>query len=682
VLLVNLPLLSYLIVATGYGCVALLLISGGRPDKAVRTASLGLVATAFWAIALALDAAAITPPERATAVLDALRYAAWFSLLFTIADLKNARLLMRSSFCVCVALILLLSLLPSHLIDRGIHGSGVLLSLTGMTIVVRLRRAANSELREVMNLAALGIGGQFAFDFLFHVHAQLTGAPGAGLSAIRGLVSASMLPIVVLAMQRAAALSAALFVSRHVVFYASGALLIGAYVALATLGSNHLRTVDGEPGAAAEVVFLCVASVMLAALLLSNNVRRRLKVFIATHFYRGKYDYRVEWLRFIQTLSTVDANDAPRTAIIAVAQMFQSPGGVLYARDDLSARFEAVASWPQPKLRESVPQSMAVEDDLPRFLAERQWVVDVEEYLATPAVYGDMLLPPWLQDASQWRVVSPLLHLDRLVGFIVLRPPPPPFHMTFEDRDLFKTVGRHIALQLTQHSADHKLTESRQFDAYNRFTAFVMHDLKNAVAQLQLLVQNAARHRHNPQFFDDAISTISNSVERMTRLIGQLQTRDEHGHVREMPLVPMLEAAVARANARPPGPVLEMQDGAALLVRADPEKLGSVIDHVIRNAQEATGETGSVWVRLAHDGDMARVTVRDDGPGMDAQFVRERLFRPFDSTKGSKGMGVGAYQAREYVRQVGGTVEVLSSPGQGTSFCITLPLCQRKNQNS
>ena len=134
-----------------------------------------------------------------------------------------------------------------------------------------------------------------------------------------------------------------------------------------------------------------------------------------------------------------------------------------------------------------------------------------------------MELPEWLDPKGPWRLISPLLVGNQLLGFLVLRAPPDPFTLTFEDLDLLKTVGRNVAVQLAQRRADEQLAESRQFDAYNRFAAFVMHDLKNSVAQLQLLVANAARHRHNPVFVDDAIDTIRNTSERMTRLIEQLQ---------------------------------------------------------------------------------------------------------------------------------------------------------------
>lgn len=247
--------------------------------------------------------------------------------------------------------------------------------------------------------------------------------------------------------------------------------------------------------------------------------------------------------------------------------------------------------------------------------------------------------------------------------------------MTFEDRDLLRTVGRHVATLIAQQNAERKLTESRQFDAFNRFAAFVMHDLKNSVAQLQLLVNNAARHRHNPEFMDDAIETIGNTAARMTRLIEQLQSRDTLGSVKPVLLGPLLEAVGQRASARMPLVNVRCEEYGAC-VEADVERLSAVIDHAVRNAQEAAGKGGHVDLSLRRLADFAEVSVRDDGPGMEESFVRDRLFRPFDSTKGSKGMGVGAYQIREYVRQLGGAVEVQSSPGRGTNFLIRLPLCQ------
>jgi signal transduction histidine kinase len=73
--------------------------------------------------------------------------------------------------------------------------------------------------------------------------------------------------------------------------------------------------------------------------------------------------------------------------------------------------------------------------------------------------------------------------------------------------------------------------------------------------------------------------------------------------------------------------------------------------------------------------DVAVLTVTDTGTGMTDEFIKERLFRPFDTTKGSKGMGIGAYQVREYVQSLGGRVVVRSAPGAGSTVTLRLPGC-------
>jgi signal transduction histidine kinase len=103
-----------------------------------------------------------------------------------------------------------------------------------------------------------------------------------------------------------------------------------------------------------------------------------------------------------------------------------------------------------------------------------------------------------------------------------------------------------------------------------------------------------------------------------------------------------------------------------------------VIGHIIQNAIEATPYDGSVEVRISRKNDLAVVEVEDNGRGMDEVFIRDRLFRPFDSTKGS-GMGIGAYECREYIRELGGQVDVASVVEKGTTFHIELPIQSNAN---
>ncbi len=451
-----------------------------------------------------------------------------------------------------------MALLPAAGVTRIVTTSGLLLALMGLVQIEQLVRNAPPTTRVAVKLAAVGIGGQFFYDLFLYSQAQLLGGIEPAAWIVRGLAFVLLLPAIVLAVRRLGDFSPVVFVSRHAVFYTGSFIAIGGYLSVMAVGGYYVRAHGGTWGESLQLLFLFGAAVVLASLLLSRTLWRRFKVFIATHFYRNKFDYRIEWLRFIQTLSS-DRNhggdgDVRRVAIQAVAQIFNCPEGVLFMREGQSRRLRGCLRLVGNGHQQQRVPAAPVGAELPRFLEDRQWIIDIEEYLRSPDLYGNIQLPSWLIAERAWRIVTPLLLIDRLVGFLVLRSPPPPFHITFEDLDLFKTVGRHVALQLAQYEADNKLTASRQFDAYNRFAAFVMHDLKNSVAQLQLLVRNAARHRENPAFIDDAISTIANTVDRMTGLIGQLQSRDLHGQLRDVALAQVLAAAITRCEGRGPAP--------------------------------------------------------------------------------------------------------------------------------
>ncbi|HKE96643.1 MAG TPA: XrtA/PEP-CTERM system histidine kinase PrsK, partial [Povalibacter sp.] len=469
-----------------------------------------------------------------------------------------------------------------------------------------------------------------------------------------------------------------IFVSRQVVFHTTTFVAAGVYLVVMALAGYVIRDLGGSWGAVGQILFLAGAGAVLVFLMASSSLRRQLAVFINKHFYSNKYDYRIEWLRFIQTLSSTTEDDARRTAIRAVAQIFDSPGGILFVADQRARQFVPVSAWPLPLENVAGIAPVADASEIVQFVRKRQWIIDLEEYRRAPDAYQNIELPQWLQQNPALRIISPLLELDQLFGLFMLYDPPPPFELTYEDRDLLKTVGRHVATQLAQQDADRRLAESRQFEAYNRLTAFMMHDLKNSVAQLQLIVTNAQRHKHNPDFIDDAIQTIDNTVDRMTRLIDQLRQSASTAALQTVRFDDLVRNTVDRCGLRAPVPRLELDEG-AIHVKADPQRLSAVIEHVIRNAQDAA-PNGSVDLRLSAAPGLAVLVVRDNGKGMDAEFVRERLFRPFDSTKGAKGMGIGAYQTREYVQMLGGHVEVQSSPGQGTSFSISLPTEQAPGQ--
>jgi putative PEP-CTERM system histidine kinase len=672
-----------LAVAASLAACVLLLIKSRNGDIA-RRAALAALISAIWAAVLAGQAHLGSHLGWVSMLVEGLRYTALLLLLRALAPSAATRWQGRVSLAVCLAPIVYsiagwsgqffeLYILP---LDEVLVLAGLLLAFAGLVNTEQVVRMKPERLSRDMRLCLIGVGGMFAYDLFLYSQAQLLGQLDGVAWALRGLLAVALLVPFTLGVWRMPAATDAevrVYVSRHVVFYSSAFVAVGMYLSLMAVGGYYVREHGGSWGNALQVVFLCGAGAILVPLLLSESPLRRLRVFISTHFYRNKYDYRITWLRFIDTLSSSGDDDVRRTVVRAVAQIFSSPGGILFVHDEQSRQFLPVAAWPNQL--DAVPALAAVSSDseMVAFIRERQWIIDVKEYRRAPQVYRHLRLPSWFAANPALTIVSPLLELERLAGFFVLYEPPPPFDLTYEDRDLLKTVGRHVATQLAQHDADRRLAESRQFEAYNRLTAFMMHDLKNAVAQLGLVVSNAQRHKRNPDFVDDAIGTIANAVERMTRLIEQLRDTPRRATARPVRIDELIHQAVARCGLHPPVPTLTVATDQPVHVLADPERFAAVLDHVLRNAQEATPE-GSVSVQLGLANGEATLVVRDTGAGMDAEFIRERLFRPFDSTKGAKGMGIGAYQAREYVQSLGGHVEVQSSPGEGTAFSIILPL--------
>ena len=110
-------------------------------------------------------------------------------------------------------------------------------------------------------------------------------------------------------------------------------------------------------------------------------------------------------------------------------------------------------------------------------------------------------------------------------------------------------------------------------------------------------------------------------------------------------------------------------------MRGHEERLERVIGHLVQNALDATDDDGRVWIKLDRDAGQALVEVGDTGHGMTAEFVRERLFKPFQTTK-QAGMGIGAYESFQYVRELGGEVSVDSELNVGTRIMVLLPLFQ------
>jgi putative PEP-CTERM system histidine kinase len=268
--------------------------------------------------------------------------------------------------------------------------------------------------------------------------------------------------------------------------------------------------------------------------------------------------------------------------------------------------------------------------------------------------------------------VVPLILHEQMLGFVVLARSKGRLNLNWEVSDILRTAGQQAASYLAQLEAAKALLVARQFESFNRMSAFVVHDLKNLIAQLSLLLSNAERHRCNPAFQEDMVETVANSVEKMKRLLVQLRGTYTLEPAVPVPLDPLLGLMMSARQGLKPVPRLELAGG-SISVLGHPARLERVIGHLIQNAVEATPPEGGVVVQLSRQNASAVITIADTGRGMSDDFMRNRLFQPFESTKAT-GMGIGTYEARQYVRELGGRIDVESRELVGTVFRVTLPL--------
>ena len=408
---------------------------------------------------------------------------------------------------------------------------------------------------------------------------------------------------------------------------------------------------------------------LLAVVLFSAQLRARIRVFLGKHFYKNKYDYRQEWLRLTQELSDKEQGKERFDAVTYVlGRIVNARAGMLWLRDERK-QYRNAAAWHTSRIDAVIPGDAA----LIQFLEDTGFVINLMELESQANEYKGLVLPQWMATIDQPWLIVPLFGLESLLGFVILANPLNTRSINWEDRDLLKTAAKQVASYLAVLTTSEALAEAKQFEVFNRLSAYMVHDLKNIAAELELVARNAEKHQGNAEFLEDAFATIDNAAGGINRLLDQFRNkRLQNEKASIIDLGRLVEEVIETKQGQSPRPRLDAFCESCY-VAAEKGRLANVLAHLIDNAQEATGEEGSVTITLASKASMHMIEIRDTGHGMDADFIQNRLFRPFDTTKGNAGMGIGMYEGRELIRHLGGEVYVQSEPGKGTSISLHLP---------
>jgi putative PEP-CTERM system histidine kinase len=545
-----------------------------------------------------------------------------------------------------------------------------LVAVGALVLLHNLFAGASAASRQVIRWPAGALAMLWGYQLNLFTIAWFAEAMPDELLAMRGLVIVLVATLIAVgANSRAADLK--LVPSRTVAFQTLSLIVIGGYLLAMLLISQSLSLLGGDFGRLTQVGFLVAAATAALLWLPSKRLRGWVRVKAFKHLFQHRYDYRAEWLRFTGTIGRAgtDAPALPDRAAQALADIADSQGAVLLLPGE-DGRLELAGRWQWRDI--AVPADPCPPELVAMF--ERQGaVIELDQVRAGSDEFGEQaFVPAWVrQDLQAWALV-PLLHFERLVGVAVLARPPIARRLDWEDFDLFKVVGRQLASYIAEQAGHHALLEAERFEEFNRRIAFVMHDIKNLASQLSLLSRNAERHADNPEFRRDMLVTLTRSAGKLNALLARLGRYGATASSVRQPLdLSDLARRVAERFQTLHTVALTRAD--PCMVLGDPEGLEQALVHLVQNGIDASAAAMPVYLDVSCDGLQGRIEVVDSGTGMSPQFVRDSLFKPFVSSKDG-GFGIGAFEARELVRTMGGRLDVESREGLGTRFAVVLPM--------
>jgi len=677
--------LSYSLAAITFGLLAILIATRYLRRGVDRALALASTVTTVWALALVSQSIWGYPGFNVRYLIELLRDASWIYLLFALLKDRlrenkltgNVKHVLSASVGILLFVLLGIGLAENFteldLASGKIKLLGQIgLSLLGLSLVEQIWRNSPSFGRSSIKYICIGIATIFMFDFFMYADALLFGHVADPFWNARGFVNALLTPLFAVNVINTRKQPVDFQLSRSAVFHAGTLIFAGGYLLFLALGGYYVRVLGGDWGDALQVLFFTISLVFLTTLLLSRRIRSKLMVLISQNFFDYKYDYREEWLKMTKELADLsDDPPLPQRVIRMLAGLVESNAGAIWVIGEQDAYVL------KSSVNLSTPKYTMIDGDseLVRFFQEREWILDLHEYETDPVSYNLLEIPDAISKTPDGWLIIPLYLGNELYGLALVGNPYTRLELNWENFDLIKVVARQACNLLAQADAQHRLSRAMQFEAVSKASAFMVHDLKTVIAQLSLLVKNAPKHRNNPAFIDDMINTTEHAVRKMTNVVEHIRrpNTDDGDECESVNLTELINDLVVLHQHQSPVPQLEEPLPIAT-VKADSERLRSVLGHLIQNAQDATPTDGEITLTLKIAKGNVVLFIQDTGCGMTEEFINSHLFKPFESTKGLTGMGIGAYQAREYIQKLGGSIDVTSEPGLGSCFSVRIPL--------
>ncbi len=652
-----------------YGLLTALLLARQPVSRTGAWLAFACAATAAWAATFVI--AWQIPIGRLGGWMEVGRSAAWYGFILHLYRRTTAANEQLTAAFKTMGLLALLMLLGTPLVDfLAAPGTSSLQSFNtaarlgfavcNLLLLENLYFNTPPESRWNINLLCVALGGIFLYDLLLYADAMLFHQLSFALLEGRAPAVTFAAPLIAVAAVRNRRWAVDIHVSREVVFHSFTLIGSGIFLLAIALIGEVFRRGGSEWGQVAETSLIFGAILTIAVVLTSGSARSRIRTLVVDNFFSSRYDYRKEWMRCIDSLTAADAFVAlHKRAIRAAAEVVDSPAGVLFVRPPRDVAFQWAGSWNMPAVTAPVPPG----HPLVALFRDGDWIVQLQEHAGSEA---------WFPELPRAWLVLPLNHFGALIGFVVLAKSRAQFKLDREAFDLLRVVGREIASRVAEQRAMQVLTQTQQLREYSQRFAFVIHDIKNVSGQLSMLLTNAEVYADNPEFQRDMLATVRASVGKITRLLSRLQAeRQERDAGLITPGERLGDIAEAARMTRQHTIVMRNHSGSAGAA-IDPDAFDAVVTHLLNNAIDASDAETDVEIDLRVEAHGVVIDIADKGLGMTAEFVRDELFRPLRTTKDG-GHGIGAYQARELLRDSGGDLLVISKPGEGTTMRIILP---------
>ncbi|MGO8676091.1 MAG: XrtA/PEP-CTERM system histidine kinase PrsK [Limisphaerales bacterium] len=556
----------------------------------------------------------------------------------------------------------------------------VVLLVSAVLVLMNLERtlrASVGTIRWRIKFMILGIGALFVVRVYTGSQVHLFRAVDLSLQPLdsAGLLVACVLILV--SLLRQGPFKVDVYPSQAVLRNSITLLLAGIYLVVLGVLAKWLAIFGGGAAFQLKALLILIAVVLLAALLLSERLNWRIKRLVSRHFNRPLYDYRQVWRTFTEGIAChVEQADLCGAIARLVSRIFQAQSVTVWLADERKERLlfgaSTLLSAERAALLQLDPLDVGGVIDALRTGAEP---VDLD---ASEAAWASALRrchpSQFLRGGDRFAV--PLIAGGEWIGLITLGDRVGAASFSFQDLDLLKSVSEQAATSLLNVQFSRRLIEAKQLEAFQAMSAFFVHDLKNTASMLSLMLRNLPVHYEDPAFREDALRGISRTVTHLNDVISRLALLRQELAIRPVDCdLNQLAAEVLKGLDQTPG-LLVVKDLQPLpKVRLDPIQMEKVLTNLVFNARDAVGPGGGIRVETSRRNGWAVLAVADNGCGMSPEFVKDRLFRPFQTTK-KNGIGIGMFHCKLIVEAHHGRIEVESALGRGTSFRVLLPLAQ------